>query len=56
MHKRFAFLIGLAGAVALGGSSASALFGLGGSKTRPTNVEIRILSQSCFQGEVEPCG
>jgi len=23
---------------------------------RPTNVEVRILSQSCFQGEVTPCG
>ncbi|MFH1143217.1 MAG: hypothetical protein V1774_01575 [Candidatus Eisenbacteria bacterium] len=23
---------------------------------RPTNVEVRILSQSSFQGEIEPCG
>ena len=23
---------------------------------RPTNIEIRILSQSSFQGEIEPCG
>lgn len=23
---------------------------------RPTNVELYILSQSCFQGEIIPCG
>jgi hypothetical protein len=26
------------------------------STLRPTNVEVRILSQSSFQGEIEPCG
>jgi hypothetical protein len=32
--------------------------GMAGAKAhlRPTNVEVRILSQSCFQGEIEPCG
>ena len=34
------------------------LQGCGGLRTvkRPTNVEVRILAQSCFQGEVVPCG
>ncbi len=27
-----------------------------GSGLRPTNAELYILSQSCFQGEVVPCG
>ena len=27
-----------------------------GAGLRPTNVELYILSQSCFQGEVVPCG
>ena len=26
------------------------------ANVRPTNVEVRIVSQSCFQGEIEPCG
>jgi len=26
------------------------------SLLRPTNIELRILSQSCFQGEIVPCG
>jgi len=26
------------------------------SAERITNVEVRIVSQSCFQGEVTPCG
>jgi hypothetical protein len=56
MTKRLALLAGLAGAFLLTGSGAGAFFGLGGSQERPTNVEVRILSQSCFQGEVEPCG
>ena len=26
------------------------------SNLRATNAELRIVSQSCFQGEIEPCG
>jgi len=53
-------LIGLAllGAGALlWGGCASRLASQGvDSGLRPTNVELYILSQSCFQGEVVPCG
>lgn len=56
---------GCAGAVLLAVSAAVLL--LGGcagsgarpsvdSGLRPTNVELYIASQSCFQGEVVPCG
>ena len=37
--------------LALAGPSGRASAG-----RRDTNVEVRILSQSCFQGEVTPCG
>ena len=42
-------------ALVLQGCSGGFL-GLGGPKLRPTNVEIQLVSQSCFQGEVVPCG
>ncbi len=47
-------LAGLAAAVLIAGGCAGML----GPKAnlRPTNTEVRILSQSCFQGEIEPCG
>jgi hypothetical protein len=59
MNKRTALLAVFAGALVLSGSlslCAAGFLGFGGSKLRPTNVEIQILSQSCFQGEIEPCG
>ena len=47
----------------LGGLATLALLvgvcaGMTGAKTglRATNAEVRILSQSSFQGEIEPCG
>ncbi len=61
----------LAGAAGAVGSSGSLLapssdstfrpwmFGedeVSGQRLRPTNVELCIFSQSCFQGEVVPCG
>lgn len=58
MNKRTALLAVFAGALVVSGSlslCAAGFFG-GGSKLRPTNVEIQILSQSGFQGEIEPCG
>ena len=30
--------------------------GFGGGKLRSTNVEVKLYSQSCFQGEIVPCG
>jgi predicted Rossmann-fold nucleotide-binding protein len=29
---------------------------MGKSTKRATNVEIQVVSQSCFQGELVPCG
>lgn len=43
-------------AVTAGGCSFGFLGSQGDSGLRPTNVEVRLLSQSCFQGEIEPCG
>ncbi|MBM3316861.1 MAG: hypothetical protein FJY75_03315 [Candidatus Eisenbacteria bacterium] len=56
MTRRSLWLLGLACAATVAGASAGAFFSSGGAKQRPTNVEVRLLSQSCFQGEVEPCG
>jgi hypothetical protein len=59
MNKRTALLAVFAGALVVSGSlslCAAGFLGLGGPKLRPANVEIQILSQSCFQGEIEPCG
>jgi hypothetical protein len=59
MNKRTALLAVFAAAAILSGSlslCAAGFLGFGGPKLRPTNVEIQILSQSCFQGEIEPCG
>lgn len=49
------FLLGVLGlsALALHGC-ATGMMGKG--NTRPTNVEIQLISQSCFQGEIIPCG
>jgi hypothetical protein len=55
MTRRLLVLALVAGAVAQSNCAAGFL-GFGGSRLRPTNVEVRILSQSGFQGEVEPCG
>ena len=53
-------LLGLAllgvGTLLLGGCSAGLAAHGANSGLRPTNVELYILSQSCFQGEVVPCG
>lgn len=47
----------------LGGAALLAVFLLqgcalmgGNSGKRPTNIEVRFLSQSCFNGDVVPCG
>ncbi len=44
----------------LGALSVAAILaqGCGGGAhlKRPVNVEVRLVSQSCFQGEVVPCG
>ncbi len=59
MNKRTALLAVFAGALIISGSLSlchAGFLGFGGPKQRPTNVEIQILSQSCFQGEIEPCG
>jgi len=45
----------LAASVALG-AAAFASHDRATANLRPTNVELRIFSQSCFQGEIEPCG
>ena len=57
MPRRRLLLIGLtiAAVVILQGCSAGFL-GFGGPKLRPTNVEVQLISQSSFQGEVVPCG
>ena len=51
-------LLGLAllGAGALLCAECSAKVAAQGPGLRPTNAELYILSQSCFQGEVVPCG
>jgi len=56
MTRRHLTFLGLlaVGAVFLGGCSLGSRGG--GAKLRPTNEEIRLISQSCFQGEIEPCG
>jgi hypothetical protein len=43
-------------ALVASGCSLGSLGSRGDAGLRPTNVEVRILSQSCFQGEIEPCG
>ena len=52
--RLLAGLVGLAALVLIAGGCA----GMMGPKSglRTTNAEVRILSQSCFQGEIEPCG
>lgn len=45
----------LAASIALG-AAAFASHDRATANLRPTNVELRIFSQSCFQGEIEPCG
>ena len=55
MNRRLVMLALFAGAVAQSGCTAGFL-GFGGPRLRPTNVEVRVISQSGFQGEVEPCG
>jgi hypothetical protein len=45
----------IAGLSVMAGCTAGFLGGAGPA-LRPTNVELHILSQSCFQGEIEPCG
>ncbi len=54
-HKRLLSL-GLLAALAILVQGCGGMFGLGGPKKRTTNVELFLLSQSCFQGEVVPCG
>jgi hypothetical protein len=53
-------LLGLAllgaGTLFWGVCSAKSVAGSVDSGLRPTNVELYVLSQSCFQGEVVPCG
>jgi len=58
MKTRDARLLGgLAGLAALVLVAAGCAGTMGGkSGLRATNAEVRILSQSCFQGEIEPCG
>jgi len=43
-------------ALLLGGCAARAAQPGVAAGLRPTNVELYIASQSCFQGEVVPCG
>ncbi len=52
MKRRIFALGALAALLALTGCS---LLGLG-RQGRTLDVEIRILSQSAFNGEIEPCG
>ncbi len=33
-----------------------AFLGVGKGSRRATNVEVHLISQSCFQGEIVPCG
>lgn len=57
MPRKHLLLLGVmsAAAVILQGCSVGFL-GFGGPQLRPTNVEVQLVSQSCFQGEVVPCG
>ena len=54
--RHFLSVVTLAAAVLLQGCAGGFLGLGGGPKIRPANMEVRILSQSCFQGEVIPCG
>ena len=57
MRKRGVFAAAaLLAAGLLQGCTGGMLGGHGSSDLRTTNVEVRVLSQSCFQGEVVPCG
>jgi len=48
---------GRAGHAAAQGAGDVAMLSAGaGTGLRSTNVELYIVSQSCFQGEVVPCG
>jgi hypothetical protein len=47
-------LAGLAALALIAGGCAGFLGPKSGMRT--TNTEVRILSQSCFQGEITPCG
>ncbi len=44
--------------LAIGGACGSSVSAKGHFEEtlRPTNIEVRLISQSCFQGEIEPCG
>lgn len=57
MRKRDLFAAtALVAAGLLQGCAGGMLGGHGSSDLRRTNVEVRVISQSCFQGEVVPCG
>jgi hypothetical protein len=52
--RLLAGVMGLAALVLIAGGCAGMMGSTSGQ--RATNAEVRILSQSCFQGEIEPCG
>ena len=54
MNRRQLAFWGLAAAAAVIVSGCS--FGSQSTDLRATNAELRIISQSCFQGEIQPCG
>ncbi|MBD3236519.1 MAG: hypothetical protein GF330_07435 [Candidatus Eisenbacteria bacterium] len=54
MNRRHLAFWGLAAAAAL--ILAGCSFGSKSTNLRPTNAEVRIISQSSFQGEIQPCG
>ncbi len=62
--RMFGWVMLAAGGILLGGSTGHATQQGAGlpalnsadPSLRPTNVELYIVSQSCFQGEVVPCG
>ncbi len=53
MKRGLSFLV--AGVATLALLQGCALTG-GPSGKRPTNVEVRIISQSCFNADIVPCG
>jgi len=57
MKRRQLYLIGtLAMLAILIQGCGGAFMGMGKGSQRATNVEIHLVSQSCFQGEIVPCG
>ncbi|MCK4302960.1 MAG: hypothetical protein KAY24_01840 [Candidatus Eisenbacteria sp.] len=46
----------LAAATILMQGCSAGFLGMGGASLRHTNVEVQLISQSCFQGELVPCG